>query len=432
MGILDVPGLTPAKAEATFAKIGQGSIGKVTNLNTRVLTNFEPSHGWSTFSAGGATVTLNEATDPAFGTQCIKVVTGGAGATTVLTSPAMAAINRATEMPRLHLNFDLADRVARIRVLASADAAFTNYWTFESAISSAGIPEVQRPFKHGEWTKIALPWNTAVATGSPPTTGLTYWRVLINDRAAGPVTVRIGRLEYVPAPNALYPNGVCVITADDSSATHATVLAPMLDKYGMRAVAFPIQEWVDQPGKISQAQLDELVFRKGWEVGGHASTYAAHAQSVTGMTPAQRQAEFAAIKAWNQQRGYVSNTFAYPNGTIDAAAELDLRKYFSMGRLALGRLSGSGADDQQIPSLPFRMYGQSLGNVTDAQVFAEIDRTIANKSLLTLLVHDIVETKVTANDTTIVKCQAIVDYLASSGIAVATYEDIRQKGLAYA
>ncbi|AXQ64741.1 minor tail protein [Gordonia phage Phistory] len=431
MGILDVPGLTQAKAEATFAKIGQGSIGKVAQLQTKVLTNFAPSHGWTTFSAGGATVTLNDTSDHAFGSQCVRIVTGGAGGSTVLAAPSLTAIDPAAQMYRVWIKFDDADKIARIRLLASPDSGFTNYWTFESAISSSGIPEVQRPFKHGEWTAIGLPWSTGVATGSPGTTGLNYLRIIVNDRAAGSTTIRIGRVEHMPLPKP-YPNGVLVCTYDDSYLSHYTIARDHHDRYGTKGVLFPIIEWVDQAGKITSAQIDEMVFQNGWEVGGHASTYSAHTTSVTGMTAAQRQAEFAAIKAWQQQRGYVSNAFAYPNGVIDAVSELDLRKYFSLGRLALGRFSGSGADDQQVPSLPFRLYGQSCGNLTVANVTGEIDRTITNKNLLTLLFHDLVETKVTSNDTTIANHAAIIDYAASTNIAIRTFEQLRQAGLTYA
>ncbi|UXE05000.1 minor tail protein [Gordonia phage Lton] len=414
---------------AVFARVGQGSIGKVAALQSRVITNFGVSHGWTTFSAGGATVTLNDTTDHAFGDQSVRVVTGGAGSTTILASPSVPAIDRNTQMVRVWIKFAEPDKIARLRILLSPDTGFTNYWTFESVISSSGIPEVQRPFKHGEWVPIALPWSTGVATGTPGTVNLNYLRVLINDRAAGATTIRVGRVEYMPAPNAVYPNGVCVLTYDDTFLSHYTVARTHCDRYGFRGVLFPIIERIGQPGYMTDAQFDEMAFTNGWEIGAHASTYDKHVQSVTGMTSAERAAEFATIKAWQQQRGYVSNAFAYPNGTVDAVSELDLRKYFSLGRLALGRFSGGGADDQQVPSLPFRLYGQSCGNLTVAQVTAEIDRAIANKTMLTLLFHDLVETKVTSNDTTIANHSAIIDYLATSGIAVRTYEQLRDGGL---
>ncbi|UYL87786.1 minor tail protein [Gordonia phage OneDirection] len=405
------------------------TIGKVASLQSRVITNFGASHGWTTFSAGGATVTLNDTTDHAFGDQSVRVVTGGAGSTTILASPSVPAIDRNTQMVRVWVKFAEADKIARLRILLSPDTGFTNYWTFESVISSSGIPEVQRPFKHGEWVPIALPWSTGVATGTPGTVNLNYLRVLINDRAAGATTIRVGRVEYMPAPNAVYPNGVCVLTYDDTFLSHYTVARTHCDRYGFRGVLFPIIERIGQPGYMTEAQFDEMAFTNGWEIGAHASTYDKHVQSVTGMSSAERKAEFAAIKTWQQQRGYVSNAFAYPNGTVDAVSELDLRKYFSLGRLALGRFSGGGADDQQVPSLPFRMYGQSCGNLTVAQVTAEIDRAITNKTMLTLLFHDLVETKVTSNDTTIANHSAIIDYLATSGIAVRTYEQLRDGGL---
>ncbi|URC17642.1 glucosaminyl deacetylase [Gordonia phage Tardus] len=423
--------ITEDAADERFARIGQGSVGKVAALEPRVITNFGPSHGWTVNSAGGATITLNDATDHAYGTQSVKIVTSGTGSTHALTSTAVAAIDPDAQMFVVWVRFDEIDKIARIRLMASPDAGFTNYWTFESVISSSGIPEVQRPFKHGEWVPIGLPWSVATATGAPAKTGLTFLRVLINDRAAGATTIRLGRVGYrtVPKP---YPNGVLINTYDDSSLSHYTIARDHHDKHGTAGVMFPILEWIGQAGKISRAQIDEMVYRSGWEVGGHADTYANHVKSVTGMTSSERQAMFAAIKADQMQHGYVSNVFAYPNGTVDAASELDLRKYFSLGRLALGRFSGGGADDQQIPVLPMRLYGQSCGNLTVAQVTGEIDRAIANGGLLTLLFHDLVETKVTPNDTTIANHAAIIDYAAQSDIAIRTAEQVRQAGLAIA
>ncbi|ANA87270.1 minor tail protein [Gordonia phage Kampe] len=334
-------------------------------------------------------------------------------------------------MYRIWVKVDTPDTLARIRVLLSDASGFTNYYTLESVFSSSGIPEVQRPFKAGEWVPIALPWATAVPTGTPPNrSSLTFMRILVNDRGTGAATVRLGRIDTMSDPVELYPNGVVTLTYDDSFASHYNVARPHLDKYGYPGVLFPIVNRIDTPGYLTSQQVDNLAFKSLWEIGAHASTYEKHVQSLPGMTPQERIAELSYLRSWNQSRGYATSSFAYPNGTVDPASEIELRKFYGIGRLALGRLSGGGADEMQNPSLPTRLYGQNCGNLSLAQIQGEIDRAKANKAWLILVFHDLPETKVSANDFTSANHMSVVDYLASSNVDVATMDQVRLKGLA--
>jgi hypothetical protein len=420
-----------AKADAArkYAPIGQGGVPRFGRQDTTVVTNFESGHGWTVQSAGGGTSNLNDTTDFAFGTQSVRLTTAGAGASVIVEKQGITSIP-VGRMYRLWIKVAAPDTLNRIRILLSDSTAFTNYYTLESFFSSVGIPEVQRPFKAGEWVPIALPWSVAVATGTPVRASLTNIRVLINDRGGSvPATVRLGRLETMPDPVPLFPNGVVSMTYDDTFASAYTVVRPHLDKYGYAGVLFPIVERFDQAGYLTTAQCDALAFTSGWEIGAHATTYAKHVQSVTGMTSAERTAEFTSLRAWQQGRGYTASTFAYPNGTVDAATELDLRKFYGTGRLALGRFSASGADEQQNPSMPTRIYGQNPGGLTLAQMKAEVDRAVANKTWLIFVFHDVLTTKVGANDVATADHLALVDYIATTGIAVRTMDQVRNASL---
>ncbi|MCJ0906209.1 polysaccharide deacetylase family protein [Rhodococcus sp. ARC_M6] len=420
-------GMAKADAAKKFAPLGQGSVPRFGRQDTSIVTNFEAGHGWTVQNAGGGTSNLNDTSAFAFGTQSVRLTTAGAGASTIVEKLGIPAIP-VGRMYRLWVKVDAPDTLNRVRVMLSDAPAFTSYYTLESFFSSAGIPEVQRPFKAGEWVPISLPWSIAVATGSPVRGSLTNIRVLVNDRSV-PATVRLGRLETMPDPVPLFPSGVVSLTYDDTFASAYTVVRPHLDKYGFAGTLFPILERFGQAGYLTTAQCDALAFTSGWEIGAHASTYAKHVQSVTGMTSAERVAEFTTLRAWQQARGYAASSFAYPNGTVDAATEFDLRKFYGTGRLALGRFSATGADEQQNPSIPTRIYAQNPGNLTLAQMKAEVDRAVANKSWLVFVFHDVLTTKVGANDVATADHLALVDYIAASGVAVRTMDQVRNASL---
>lgn len=417
----------PEVADAAYAPKGAGNVARFGRTEAKVVTNFDAGHGWTVQSAGGGNSNLNDTTDFAFGTQSLRLTTGGAGASVIVQNLAVPAIP-ADRMFRLWVKIDNPDTINRIRLFAASDTGFANYYSLETFISSAGIPEIQRPFKAGEWVPIALPWSTATVTGTPDRNNLTALRLLINDRNTV-ATIRLGRIEHVPYPAPLFPNGVVSLTYDDSFAAHYTVARPHLDKYGYAGVLFPILDRLDHPGYLTTAQVDRLAFNHGWEIGAHATTYDKHVQSVTGMTSAERIAEFRALRSWQQSRGYAASTFAYPNGTVTAAVEPDLRQFFGVGRLALGRFSATGADEMQNPSLPTRIYGQNCGNLTVAQITAEIDRAITNKTWLVLVFHNLPTTKAEANDFAAADHAAVVDYLNTSGVAVRTMDQVRQASL---
>ncbi|QEM41557.1 hypothetical protein SEA_FORZA_90 [Gordonia phage Forza] len=416
----------------TSAPLGQGDVARFGSLDTRTVTNFEAGHGFTVQSAGGGTSNLNDTGDFVFGTQSVRLTTAGAGASVIVQKSGITPIADG-RMYRIWIKVDTPDTLARIRIFLSDSSAFTNYYSFESVFSSAGIPETKRPFKSGEWVPIALPWSIATVTGSPlARSALTNIRILINDRGSGAATVRLGRLETFPDPVALYPNGVVSFTYDDSFLSHYTVARAHLDKYGYPGVLFPIIDRLGTAGPtgyLTQFQVDTLAFSSGWEIGAHATSYDTHVQSVTGMTSIQRRAEFAALRSWQQQRGYTASSFAFPNGETNAETELDLRKYYGIGRLALGRFSAGGADELQNPSLPTRMYAQNCGNLSLAQIQAEIDRAKANKAWLILVFHDLPVTKITDNDFSAANHAALVDYVAASGIAVATLDQVRRATL---
>lgn len=413
--------------------LGQGAVPRFTRAGVTVVSNFASGHGWTTASAGGATVSLNDTADFAFGTQSIKVVTAGGGSSTILEKTGLTTLPQ-TQMYRLWVKADSAETLSRLRLFVASDSGFANYYNFEVYFSEAVPTEVERPYQAGEWVPVAFPWSTAtVGAGSPTLGSLTFVRILINDRNV-PATVHIGRLDKVPYPGTAFPAGVVSMTYDDSFLSQYTIARAHLDTYGYAGTLFPILGRIDAAADangtyLTSAQVDLLAFQHGWEVGGHATTLAQHGAWST-MNSAQRTAELTAVRAYTQERGYNSSTFAYPSGITPIGAGTDMRPFYGVGRLALGRFSASGADELPNPAIPLRLYGQNPTGLTLAQMKAEVDRAAANKTWLIFLFHDIVAAKAKANDVTTADHLALVDYIAASGLAVKTMYEVLAAQLA--
>lgn len=410
---------------ALFAPLSGGATARFRRHVPEVLTSFQTGHGWTAVSGGGTT-SLNDTADSYAGTQSVKMVTSGAGASQIIGSAAVAPLP-AGHFYRIWVKVDAPETLARLRLFASDEPGFTKYYSIEATFSSSATAEVLRKWKAGEWVPIDMPLISATVTGTPNAAALTHLRVLANDRNI-PATVHIGRVDYVPLPGA-FPGGVVSLTYDDSWASAYTEARKVLAKYGYTATIFPIIERIDQAGYLSTAQLLELVREYGWEVGGHATTYAKHVQSLDGMTQAERRAELGAIRAWMQQNGITSSTFAYPNGRFDKATVADLAEYFTVGRMATGRYLIP--DELTLPSLPLRVLGMNGGTNTVTAIKDEVDRAAASGTWVVLMFHDIVSPEGTSNDCTPAEHAEIVDYIASVGADCRSMQEVMRAYAAF-
>ncbi len=107
------------------------------------------------------------------------------------------------------------------------------------------------------------------------------------------------------------PDKVVVLTFDDASSTHATVVAPILKKYGFGGTFFVCEfppDFADKSKYMTWAQMAELD-RQGFEVANHTLTH----KHVNKLTRAQFGAELDSLEARCQTYGIRKPvTFAYP------------------------------------------------------------------------------------------------------------------------
>lgn len=387
-----------------------------------IVTNFQTGHGW-TLAGSGATWSEDTAVK-VFGDRSAKVVTGsGASATATITG--LTAIDGTARTFRAWLRCADFAKCDRVVLLASSDPTFASYFNITYDINF--FTEAQRPWKTGEWVPVEFSWVKATTVGTPNRNAITALRLLVAGEAGQQATVNLNRVDHVPTVGP-YPDGVVTLGFDDSWIDAYTVALPRTSIYGLPCDLFPITERIDGGvDYLTSAQVEEMVTTHGWVVNGHADTYANHVAWNT-MDQTARLAMLNAIQAWNRERGFNSPVFAYPNVQFTAAATDDVQQFFSVAR-------GGGPYDHgqlQIPGLPLRVAstGVGLGTTSTANVQASITKAKAEKTWLHLMFHRILPSGAAANDINVSDFDAILSTVVSSGIAVATTQDVLRAGVA--
>jgi peptidoglycan/xylan/chitin deacetylase (PgdA/CDA1 family) len=108
------------------------------------------------------------------------------------------------------------------------------------------------------------------------------------------------------------PDKVVVLTFDDAPVTHATVVAPLLKKYGFGGTFFVCEfppDFADKKKYMSWEQIRELD-RMGFEVANHTLTHSNVAKLSKAQFAAQLDSLEARCKTYGINRPLT--TFAYP------------------------------------------------------------------------------------------------------------------------
>lgn len=171
------------------------------------------------------------------------------------------------------------------------------------------------------------------------------------------------------------PNKLVVLTFDDASSSHATVVAPILNKYGFGATFFVCEfppDFADKQKYMSWAQMRALD-RQGFEVANHTLTH----KHVNKLTRAQFGAELDSLEARCRTHGIRRPvTFAYPGYDThpNAFAVLAERGY------QFARVGGNRAYDPTkdhpylVPS--FTMLGTNRDEVRSGLQQAQVGRPV--------------------------------------------------------
>lgn len=427
MGILDpkpvtgpaltaalTPKLDKTEAATTYAaKSYEASIDSAVTLATRgVAYGLRPirkmvgffgkaGHGWT---GTGGTINLNDTSRPLLGTQSISITPPVSGSGQI--DKTFTAINATKSCVRV--TFRYTGNITSIVIYLASDTGLANRMQRNVLSTTAYLPDT-------DYT-IDVPLSEFnIVTGAPDAASIVLCRILSNAGAAGG-TLWVGQVAITDDASALAPNGLITLSFDDSNIDHYNVARPKMAEYGMAGTIYPqISNIGAGAGFMTLDQMKFIQDIHGWDFGAHAYDQAHHVDHV-GQTEAWLRAHFESIVQWMKDNNFRGSSFAWPNTTSDTLAQRVAADYFSSGR------GGGSMADTMPPTQPFRSRAYNAGSYTLAQMQANIDTAKNGKGVgwCHIFFHSLPTTKVNPNDFAKADFDALIDYIAASGMKVVT------------
>lgn len=383
-----------------------------------VLAPVVSGHSWTVPSTTG-TSNLNDTTDWAVGDRCVTVTTPGDGNLIgSMIRHTGLALNMTGKGIVLWLKLVNGQNLGRMYIDIGVESAMTNSYRYALTLPSGG----KSPLFDGDWVPLWLPFSVFnfSTTGSPTRSTLTAIRLYFGDTGGGnTVTVKVGGLALYTEGSSKYPNGVCTFTFDDASGAQASFGARVLAQKGYTATLFPIISRIGTAGNYTLDQLRLMVNAYGFELGAHAMDDAGHV-SVVGRSQADVEADFRAMRQWAFDNGFPPLvSYAYPIGPFDKNAIESVRRYFGYGRTNDGKMM-SNTSPHRYNASAF-VLGSSV-NLAAAK--AAVDAALADKTWVNFVVHGLFTSSPDTNGWLQSDFQALVDYVQSVGLTVATAGDV--------
>lgn len=310
------------------------------------------------------------------------------------------------------------------RYPASGTPAAINVRIGDSGYSATRSANVFTPASAGpmgfvqpdRWNMVDVPMESL--TGSAPLDSIQRVRVTLTPVSGTPATIYLAGAAFVQKDSRnRWPNGAAVITCDDGSASFATQIQPRLDARGARCTLFPIIGDIGGAGRLTQQQLGRAV-AAGHEVGGHASTNAAHVRGLVAMTHDERAAELEAIRTYMDAHGLRSGSFAYPLGERNETVERHVAEYFDCGLL-----TGAPIVQPSMPVNPFSM--PRINPVTQAgQIASLLAAAATGRGVAVIMLHGVTTGAASGNDITTTVLDSILATIDSLGMEYATVGDV--------
>lgn len=207
------------------------------------------------------------------------------------------------------------------------------------------------------------------------------------------------------------PKTLVVFTFDDSPGTDWSVVRPILNARNVPGVFACISNSISKGTNLTWAQLRTMA-AEGHEIADHSSTHA-H------LNTADLEAEITASKARFLANGVDVKGFVYPYGENDANVRQVTRENYEWG-------IGTGSASFTQPFHTFNMPRAGIGNTSVlANLTARVDTAIANKELLTFIIHSGYDLNEAAQGI----FGQLIDYVKSKNVPVVTMtEALRQVG----
>lgn len=382
--------------------------------NQTIVSKMVAGHGWTAGPATNASFNLNDTTDKAVGDRCITITTDGTEVGGYL--------------EKLGLNLDLSNAGLVIWLKATnvgsiRSAGFTlgseNDYTpsyFGGLPLAAGN---KSPVTEGEWFPVYFSFgNSGINNGSPTRKTITAIRVNLQGWAGfPPPTLKIGGLGIFTDKNRAYPRGVVSLAFDDTWASHADAASKMAE-HGFPGTEYLVQSRVGTAGNLTMGQVRMMGEVYGWEIAAHASNDAAHIDWTT-QTSEWIATELEAQQVWQKANNLPTETFAYPIGPFSADTARQVGTYYASARSTYPWTNSAAKPHKHRLSCHVVNAATTLAGAK-----TWVDRAAANGGWPIFMFHNLVTSAPTGNDWLKSDFDALVDYIAVSGLPVATVGDV--------
>jgi peptidoglycan/xylan/chitin deacetylase (PgdA/CDA1 family) len=215
------------------------------------------------------------------------------------------------------------------------------------------------------------------------------------------------------------PDGLVVLTFDDSVASHATFVAPMLKKHGFGATFYITEGFEFLQDKTHYLTWDQIkaMHDAGFEIGNHTRAH----KGVNGQKPAEIAADLAHIEQRCAEHGIPKPmTFSYPGYATSPAATVVLRERGYRFARAGGARAFDPAKDDPL-TLPQAFDGKP--DSTLAQFKAAIAQARDGK-VAVLTFHGVPDIKHPWVNTDPAKFEAYLGALKEAGCQVIAMRDL--------
>lgn len=401
-----------------------------------IVSTMQVGHGWTLPGSG---VGQTDTTDFFLGTQSIKFVTGGTGASNNLVSPAAGFTT---------VDLDAVDPIVWVKV---QDWSTCAHFYIKIGSTAGGTTDLyqwdlrggvaQEWCIPGVWVPVTLTKSMATVVGTPNAAAIQWCSVRVIDTSAGAgqgCTVWFNGLGF-QTKQAVYPNGVISFSFDDGRASQYSVAKPIMDKYLYVGNAHPtwsdLRDFSGSSSYMTLAQL-ELMHADGWEVSCQAFNSVLFADPQPGLTATGSQADILSEQQAIADQGWTGYQIgSYPHGSFytnpsggpsGGTSTGDIMARFREIMVAMRSIWPSSSTATAVqrmetlpPADPLRLrVGYVQNTTTLATVEAWVDACKADKAWLILVLHNIAATAPNSTDWLTADFTSLVDYIAAAGVSV--------------
>ena len=196
---------------------------------------------------------------------------------------------------------------------------------------------------------------------------------------------------------------------DGAYKSEIEIIAPLFEKYGIKATSFVETSTIGEKGIMTQSQLLELQNKYGWEIGSHTINH----PSLPSLSTEQIESELRDSKEILTGMGFRVNNVAYPNGEFDERVMAISRKYYNTGSKTM--------QDEVTNGIPLNTYQLIRASSNDGTTFEdykiEIDYAIKNQRWFIIYGHGFQYTP-----STLILLQNLIKYIKSKPIDILTIQ----------